>query len=822
VLKRFYDVPDVLTNYPLGDYFSIVMPEAVDNLVTNPSFELDTTGYTAVSSSIARVATWQRRGAYGLQITPNTGVASGVYFGTISLTAGQWYTFSIDFQGDAGKRYNLYFASTAGASLAIKSFVATGFKQRIWVNWYETSSTTRRLYLTRNAYADTNIFYTDGWQCENKDHPTTYTDGDLVGFTVGVKDYGWYGAPHASASWRNARTASGGKVIKLRDLGFTLMVILGLGMAPINNLALSSSSGGGFYQDTILGERQFTLLGSIQGTSFPDLQRIRKELINALKPDRIYPKQPLLLQYQAVDDCGNETSEIINIPCNLQEGLKGQVDNNFQERLGLQFQQFLPLVRGEGEEGAALGYQSVLTAVNYVIMRDKNGTWAKLGTGANGGIRAIAIGPDGKVYVGGVFTQMASVANTAYIAVWDPLTTTWSALSTGMDGPVVALVFDSIGNLYVGGIFAHAGAVSAANIAMWDGAWHAMGAGVDDEVLAIESGPDGLIYVGGVFHNAGGVAALHIATWDGANWATLAGGGVNNNVYALVFGPGNKLYVGGNFSTAGTVPITVNSIAMWDGAWHAMNDGVTPTSIVYTIVIGSDGSVYAVGSFTVAGNPAVTVNNIAEWNQVYWSDLAGGNLSGTLTHATIGPDNFLLVAGTIVSTIGGVAVTSNSAVWNNSSWASIDVQFPANPLIKTMVYDNAGNLYIGYTVAGTVTASIVTTITNHGSAEARPKIILTGPGAVYQLKSITTNKTISFNLTLLTGETATLDMEKNTFLSNFRGDLRYMILPGSANDFTLQSGANLISLFIGGTVDANTAAVMIWVDQFQGIDEAVR
>jgi hypothetical protein len=808
MLKSYYDVPDVLTGYPLGDFFSVVMPEGTDNIITNPSFEIDTTGYTAFASAIARVATWQRRGAYGLQITPNAGVESGVQFDSVPLIVGQWYSFAIDFQGDAGKTYNLYaYSHTDASTFGLKSFKATGFKQRVWTNWYETTSVIRYLYLTRSAYADVSPFYTDGWQCENKDHPTTYCDGDLVGFTVGVKDYGWYGSPHASVSWRSARTASGGKMVKLRDLGFILMAIFGLGMGQVNNIALPSSSGGGFYQDTILDERQFTLLGSIQGTSFPDLQRVRRDLINALKPDRAYPKQPLLLQYQAVDDCGNEASEPLNIPCNYQEGLKGQVDNNFQERLGLQFQMFLPLVRGEGNESALLGYQASVTDADYVIMRTKNGVWQKVITGASDKVLAIAIGPDGKIYAGGLFSP--------YIYVYDPLTGVVTTLAGGMDGPVYSLAFDAADKLYVGGLFAHAGAVAAANIAMWDGAWHALGAGLNSYVFAIAPSPTGLIYIGGDFHGGGGPGD-YIVSWNGAAFAGLFGGGTNGIVRALAWGPGNKLYVGGNFTLAGVV---VGYIAMYNGSWHAMNVGTN--AAVYAIVVGPDGLVYTAGAFSQAGSPAVTVNYIAKWNQVYWSDLGGGAPGGTIYHLAFGPDKLLLASG-IITTIGGVTVVSNSAVWNYSSWSSIDIALPANPIINAMIYDSAGNLYIGFSVAGTSTASVVTTVTNHGSAEARPAVVITGPGGVYQLKSITTGKTISFNLTLLAGEKVILDTEKNTFISNFRGDLRYTILPGSAEDFTLESGTNLISLFIGGTVDANTAATMTWIDQFQGIDEAVR
>jgi len=714
--------------------------------------------------------------------------------------------------------YNLYAKPDDDLSiLAQKSFTATGYKQRVYLTWYENSAAQRHLYLTRSAYADTSVFYTDGWQCEIKDHPTTYCDGDMVGLVIGQTDYGWYGLPHTSASWRSARTASGGEVIKLRDLGFTLMAIIGLGMAPVNNIGLASSSGGGFYQDTILNERQFTLIGSIQGYSLPDLQRVRRDLINALKPDRVYPKQPLLLQYQMLDDCGNEASEVLNIPCNYQDGLPGQVDNNFQERLGLQFQMFLPLVRGEGEEGATLGYQSSIDDADYVIMRTKDGVWQKVVAGASDNVNVITIGPDGNVYAGGDFSP--------YIYVYNPLTGSLVTLDGGMDDRVYAMAFDATGNLYVGGHFANAGPVAAANIAMWDGsAWHALGAGVDDSVHAIAIGKDGMVYAGGEFHNAGGAAAAHIAYWDpsASTWSTMDVG-ANNYITSLAFGPGDKLYVGGGMTTVGGAALTVNYIAMWDGTtWYSMNGGAS--GVIYSIAVGPDGSVYVGGIFNTIGSPAIDAYSIAKWNQVYWSSLAGGAPGAYIECLKFDQNNFLLASGYIY-VIGGVPVISNSAIWNGSSWSSVDIELPSAPIdrIYTAIYDSAGNLYIGTGSAGTAIASIATTITNHGSAAARPKVVFTGPGTVYQLRNIIPGQIINFNnLKLLAGETATLDLDKNTFISTFRGDLRSTILPGSAEEFILQPGENLISLFIGGTTDANTAAIIRWTDQYQGIDEAVR
>src|SRR5574343_1128443 len=93
--------------------WAIIIPEAITNLVTNPSVELAATGYTAMAGSAARSSTYQRRGVYSLAVTPAAGTSDGVYFGTVSLTTGTTYTFSLDFLGVAGGPYKIYFADTS-------------------------------------------------------------------------------------------------------------------------------------------------------------------------------------------------------------------------------------------------------------------------------------------------------------------------------------------------------------------------------------------------------------------------------------------------------------------------------------------------------------------------------------------------------------------------------------------------------------------------------------------------------------------------------------------------------------------------------------
>src|SRR3990172_3414614 len=204
IVPTYQAPPEIVNDYYLGDLFSVIYPESVTNLITNPSFETNTTGWTAVGGSIARVATCQTRGAYGLEITPGAGVNDGTYFGTFTSVTGQWYTLSLDFQGAGNQPYQIYFATMGAALLGTAfAFRATGRKQRIKVSWFETGGTTRRVYVTKDNHANVTPFQIDAIQIENKAYATTYCDGDQVGVVVGRTDFYWLGTPHASQSTRN-------------------------------------------------------------------------------------------------------------------------------------------------------------------------------------------------------------------------------------------------------------------------------------------------------------------------------------------------------------------------------------------------------------------------------------------------------------------------------------------------------------------------------------------------------------------------------------------------------------------------------------------
>ena len=315
--------------------------------------------------------------------------------------------------------------------------------------------------------------------------------------------------------------------------------------------------------------------------------------------------------------------------------------------------------------GAFRAVGGISTVVNNIVQYNvQTNSWSALGTGANngvsfagliGGVHALAVDGQGRVYVGGFFTRAGGVSANS-VARFDPATNSWSALGTGanngVSGEVFALVVDGQGRIYVGGDFTRAGGVSANNVARFDpqaNSWSALGTGANNGISGDEtpfSGPSvsalavdgqGRVYVGGRFTSAGGVSANSVARFDpqANSWSAL-GTGANNGVtdtlppdFVLpgivgalaVDGQGN-VYVGGAFTRAGGV--SANNVARFDpqaNSWSALgtgaNNGVggitsTISVGVNTFAVDRQGRVYVGGNFTTAGD--VVSAYIARWN----------------------------------------------------------------------------------------------------------------------------------------------------------------------------------------------------------------
>ncbi len=477
--------------------------------------------------------------------------------------------------------------------------------------------------------------------------------------------------------------------------------------------------------------------------------------------------------------------------------------------------------------GGAMQNQTALTVsqdianANGVVGRI-NGVWQALGTGISGGatprVYAYGVAPDGRILVGGLF-ETAGGVTVNNVALYDPATNTWSALGTGTNGAVTAIAFGPDGTPYIGGAFTTANGVAVNYIAKWNGTTFVpLATGLSDECYALAFDAAGNLYAGGAFDQADGTTVNCVAKWDGAAWSALGTTGVSATVFALAYDPAaNAVYAGGLFATAAGV--TVNCVAKWDvgaAAWSAM--GSTPgvaggTQRVYCLAIGPDGRVYAGGDFASAGGAPAA--NIAVWNGSSWAALSTGLNNAPYALAFVDR----LYAGGVFTAAGGLGIADRLAAWDGSRWSPLDIDLPGTPTVNA-IGRRGPDLFIGFSTAGTATASgVVTAVTNAGSLPAYPRLVVKRSGGTSAtlegLRNLTTGDALLFDYPLADGEEVTVDLKAKTISSTFRGNALATLLPGSNfARWALQPGANDVALYISQAGAPTLTAFLLWNDAF--------
>ena len=327
-----------------------------------------------------------------------------------------------------------------------------------------------------------------------------------------------------------------------------------------------------------------------------------------------------------------------------------------------------------------------------------------LGVGSNGAgngafsgrVRALAL-VGNILYVGGLFTDAAGIAEADYVARWNG--SSWSALGSngagdGALGAFVNALGVSGGSVFVGGHFTNAAGIATADfLALWNGsAWSALGGtgdGALNNTVNALAMLDGNAIAGGFFTDAGGSAtADYVARWTGSVWTALGSdmagtnGALNTFVYALARS-GTDVYVGGTFTDAAGIT-AADRVARWSlssGAWSALGtngagtNGAISGAPDFVVALAASGSdVFVGGSFADAGGIA-TADNVARWNGTAWSAL-GSDAAGT-NGALNEQVRALAVSGTNVyaagffTAAGGTPTADYVARWNGSAWSAL-------------------------------------------------------------------------------------------------------------------------------------------------------
>ena len=830
--QTYRSLPAIETGYPLDDVWSVVVPIARTNEVLNPSFETNTTGYTAGSGSLARSTAQQYHGAYSGAYTPAAAVNDGFFYGTITTTSGQIRAIHCKFRGATGVPYALTLATTGGVDLVTKPFIAMGRWQWIILYYTETSSTTRRIYFRKNNSVSVAVFYVDGVNSEviqAGELASTHIDGDQLGLVPNQSPpaYVWNGTPHASTSTRSGLTRAGGMVIPFKKYGFILMAMIGLGLAQPQNVATSYARIDGAYDDyTRKPPRQFTLTGRWQGRTYAELRRQRSGLADLLDRDLVGQDQRLTLLRHVEDRNGNTITSDIRVLAKYESGLGGNTDNMHAETTPITFTAYLPGILSDGEAGSALTVQLSVANANAILRRSAGGVWSAMSTGMSGGtdVRTIVQGLDGTIYAGGAFTD-AGGSGADNIAQWNG--SAWSVIgsATALGSAAITMAIGPDGSLYVGGGFVNVnGIANADGIAKWNGsAWSALGtgaAGGGATVYALAFGADGTLYAAGDFASMGGVANTNcIAKWNGTAWSAMGTGaaGGSAGVFALA-AVGNTIYAGGDFDNMGGVA-AADDLARWNGtAWSALGAAGTTGGSVNALVIGPNSILYIGGAFTTLNG--LNISYLAQWNGVAFTGI--GTFDSVIYALSLDRSGILHIGGQF-TTVNGVAYPDGAARLIGSTVVPESVDFPGAAQVHALLSIADGTLYAGFTTTGTATAEGTTTITNLGTAKAYPTIIIKGPTAntarIFSIVNPTTGRAIYLNLTLNVGETATLVFQPDnlSFTSDFQGNIASAILPGSnVADFFLQPGTNTIAFL---SADSTVVATLYYRPAFASIDD---
>jgi trimeric autotransporter adhesin len=344
--------------------------------------------------------------------------------------------------------------------------------------------------------------------------------------------------------------------------------------------------------------------------------------------------------------------------------------------------------------------------------------WLDVGGGLNGPVHAMAwSGRD--LIVGGSFTQAGTTPATN-IARWNGIS--WQAIGSGLDGSSNSIVGASAiralatngRHIYAAGAFDHAGELTVANIAHWNGTeWAALGDGIADANGSVTNAVvyslalrGSQVYAGGCFQRAGTNSAMNVAVWKGADWKPLQGGVKNFSffypsatrsscVYSLLF-IGGRLYVGGDFNeaiglseTPSLVPVvasavisspgltltdsgavSVNNLAVWTG-----NEWLSSDSFNKPIhqLSGFGSRLIACGEFTqvngvaMAGIASGSKDSIRRTDRPHWLPVGSG-ISGPVLTSTI-LDRDLYAAGAFEKV--GDRLTGSVALWRGTNWLAL-------------------------------------------------------------------------------------------------------------------------------------------------------
>lgn len=338
------------------------------------------------------------------------------------------------------------------------------------------------------------------------------------------------------------------------------------------------------------------------------------------------------------------------------------------------------------------------TVRTYLARLETNGTVdGGFNPNPNSEVTALALQPDGKIIVGGMFTGLqpagATTAtgrnNLARVNADGSLDTGFDPNHGAVSGPIYALVVQPNGSILIGGAFGAIGGIPRNNLARIDtngGVDFGFDPSPNNQVNAIALTPTGHILVGGFFTNISFTVRNRAARLDSTGAIdTTFDPNANDGVHSIVLlddgsillgglfttlQPSGAVVIGGSFSNVGGAPVNNLAFINDDGTATALRPN--PNGTVNAMLVQSDGKMIIGGAFTsIAGT---TRNRLARLNSDGSLD-TGFNPNANETVYTLAQqsDGKILVGGAFTTVGGGAA----AGVARLNTDGSLDTSFAA-------------------------------------------------------------------------------------------------------------------------------------------------
>ena len=336
-------------------------------------------------------------------------------------------------------------------------------------------------------------------------------------------------------------------------------------------------------------------------------------------------------------------------------------------------------------------------------------------------VRAVLAQPDGRVLVGGVFTNAGAVrTNLARLNSDGSLDAGFNAAAnvagTNVQGAVNALARQADGKVIAGGAFTNAAATNLVRLnsdGSLDGTFAPPRFHTNGTINALLLQPDGRLVVGGAFTNTTfSVTNLVRLNTDGSLDTTFRTNQFTSGaVLALALNSGGQIYIGGSFTTVNNTNRGRLARLNSDGSLDLAFTNALANNPVNALSVQADGRLVAGGAFTTLNG--ATANRIGRLNPDASLDAgfnpapAGTGANNTVNAVLAQFGDGRVVLGGAFTTVNGVAANFLARLNGDGSreWGFNGAVNAAGIVTSTALPALVGKLYAGggftnFTVAG--------------------------------------------------------------------------------------------------------------------------